>query len=114
MSTNAWFKEPRGLWLLVGFALIVGILYVAKPVLVPLALAVLLTFILTPIVSTLQRYGLRRVPAALLSVSLALAAFGAVGWITGAQADKLARELPEHKEKIHKKIADLRGSGETV
>jgi predicted PurR-regulated permease PerM len=114
MSTNGWFRETRGLRLLVGFALIVGILYVAKAVLVPLALAVLLTFILTPIVSTLQRYGLRRVPAALLSVLLALAAFGAVGWTTGAQANKLAHELPEHKEKIRKKIADLRGSGETV
>src|SRR5437879_2036509 len=54
--------------MLEGAALIVAILYLAKAVIVPLALAVLLTFILTPIVTAVQRRGLGRVSSVLLVV----------------------------------------------
>jgi predicted PurR-regulated permease PerM len=97
---------------LLGIVLVVGILSVAKAFIVPLALAVLLTFVLTPIVSGFQGVGLKRVPAVLVTVVLALGAFGAVGWGVGMQVNALVQQLPEHKEKIKKKIADLRGSGE--
>jgi predicted PurR-regulated permease PerM len=112
MAAKAWLAGTSGLRLLIGFVLIVGILYAGKPVLVPLALAVLLAFILAPIVSTLQAYGIHRVLAAVITVSSAVAAFAAVAWGTGAEVNELAQELPDHKEKIQKKITDLRGSGE--
>ena len=114
MAMNSALKGTAGIRLLLGCVLIVGILYVAKPVLVPLALAILLAFILSPIVSAAQRYGLGRVPASVLTVFLALAMFGAVAWGAGIQINKLAVELPNHKARIQKKIADLRGSGESV
>ena len=111
MVTNS-LKETSGLPVMIGSALAVAVIYAAKPVLVPLALAILLTFILAPVVSALQGYGLRRIPAALLAVFLALAAFGAVGWGVGAQINKLAVEVPQHRERIQKKLDDLRGSGD--
>ena len=49
-------------------ALVVAGLYWLQGVLIPLALAVLLTFLLSPVVSTLQRRGLGRVPAVLVTV----------------------------------------------
>lgn len=92
--------------------LIVVVLYLAKTVIVPLALAVLLTFVLTPVVASIQNRGLHRVPAVLLTVLLTFCLFGLVGWGVGVQINKLARELPTHREEIDTKIAGLRGSGE--
>jgi predicted PurR-regulated permease PerM/CheY-like chemotaxis protein len=97
---------------LVALVLIVAILYVAKPVIVPLALAALLTFVLTPVVTAIQRRGLPRVPAVLLTALLTFALFGLVGWVVGVQVQNLARELPTHRKEIDAKIASLRGSGQ--
>src|SRR5947208_10292814 len=52
---------------LTGLVLVVAILYLAKTVIVPLSLAILLTFGLTPVVSAIQRRGLPRIPAVLLT-----------------------------------------------
>ena len=105
-------SNPSFLRILISLVLIVGILYVAKSVIVPLAFAVLLTFILTPVVSLLQDKGLGRVPAVLVTVVLALALCAGIAWSVGGQVNRLVRELPTHKEKIEQKLADLRGSGE--
>src|SRR5437016_1901795 len=114
MPTSRPPSRPSYLQGLTGLVLTVAALYLAKPVLVPLALAVLLTFVLTPIVSTFQRQGLGRVPAVFVTVILAFAVFGAVGWGVGIQVNKLAQDLPNQKDKIQEKIAGLRGSGESV
>ncbi|HLJ97516.1 MAG TPA: AI-2E family transporter [Gemmataceae bacterium] len=97
---------------LVALVLIVAILYVAKPVIVPLAFAVLLTFVLTPVVTAIQRRGVPRVPAVLLAVLLTFILFGLVGWVVGVQVNNLVQELPTHRKEIEAKIAGLRGSGE--
>ena len=112
MSKKAAGAGSSYLRFLIGVVLIVGIVYAAKAVIVPLALAILLTFVLTPIVTAFQRIGLWRVPAVVLTVVLALGAFVAVGWGVGMQVDSLVHQLPQHKEKIKKKIDDLRGSSE--
>lgn len=96
---------------LITLVLVVAVLYLAKEVVMPLALAVLLTFILSPIVLALQRFGLKRVYAAVLTVILALAVIGLLGWGVGIQVERLATELPQHKEKIRQKIGSLRGNG---
>src|SRR5262245_19555638 len=98
----------RGLF---GATLVVGMLYVAKPVIVPLALAVLITFILTPVVITVQRTGLGRVPAVLLVVCLALGLSGTSAWGVGGQVGSLARELPTPSREIKTMIRTLRSAG---
>jgi predicted PurR-regulated permease PerM len=94
--------------------LIVAILYVAKPVIVPLALAVLLAFVLSPVVAAIQRRGLPRVPAVLVTALLTFILFGLVGWVVGIQVHNLARELPTHRREIDAKIAGLRGSEDST
>jgi predicted PurR-regulated permease PerM len=98
----------RILW---GTGLVVAILYLGKPLLVPLALAVLFTFILTPLVVTIQRSGLPRVPSVLLVLFVALFVAGLIGWGVGAQLNKLARDLPTHTEEVRQKIGHLRAAG---
>jgi predicted PurR-regulated permease PerM len=95
----------------IGILIVLAILYVAKVVILPLAVAILLTFILTPIVVLLQRYGVKRVYAVSITVVLALSAFGASGYIIGTQIHSLAVGLPTHKNEIKAKIDTLREGG---
>lgn len=97
-------------WLLT-LVLVVGIVYFGKAVLVPLALAVLVTFVLTPPVMAVQRRGLARVPAVLLVVAITLVLAAVVGWGASAQVARLARDLPKHRDEIQAKLAHLKGTG---
>ncbi len=91
-------------------ALVFAGLYWLQAVLIPIALAVLLTFLLSPVVGTLQRRGLGRVPAVLVTVVLALSVLGGIGWTLTRQLVTLADELPQYSLNIHQRIADLRGA----
>lgn len=88
--------------------IIVG-LYWAQAVGIPLALAILVTFVLSPAVTTLRRYGLPRVPAVILvllsSLTIVLALVALISWQFGA----LVQELPDHQDRISGKLATVRG-----
>ena len=62
-----------------GGVLVVVVLYWAQAVLVPIALAILFTFVLTPPVTWLQRW-IGRIPAVLTTVTLVFAVLGLAGW----------------------------------
>ena len=93
-----------------GCVLVIVVLYWAQAVLVPIALAVLLTFVLTPPVSWLERW-LGRVPAVLAAVTLVFIVLGLAGWGLARQMDHLADDLPTYRVNILTKIADVRGAG---
>ena len=93
-----------------GCVLVVVVLYWAQAVLVPFAVAILLTFVLTPPVTWLQRW-VGRVPAVLAVVTLVFAVLGLTGWGLSRQLDHLADDLPLYRANILAKIADVRGAG---
>jgi predicted PurR-regulated permease PerM len=93
-----------------GCVLVVVVLYWAQAVLVPIALAILLTFVLTPPVSWLERW-IGRVPAVLVAVTLVFTVLGLAGWGLARQMDHLAEDLPRYRVNILAKIADVRGAG---
>ncbi len=93
-----------------GGVLIVAVLYWAQAVLVPFALAILLTFVLTPPVTWLQRW-VGRVPAVLVAVTLVFLALGLAGWALTWQMDHLVEDLPSYRANIRTKIADVRLAG---
>jgi predicted PurR-regulated permease PerM len=92
-----------------GGVLVVAVLYWAQAVLVPFALAILLTFVLTPPVTWLERW-VGRIPAVLVLVTLVFAALGFAGWGLTRQMDNLAKDLPGYRTNIRTKIADVRGA----
>jgi predicted PurR-regulated permease PerM len=94
-----------------GCVLVVAVLYWAQAVLIPLAFAILLTFVLTPPVAYLQRW-LGRVPAVLLVVALVFTALGVAAWAVATQASLLAADLPQYRHNIRQKIADIRGASQ--
>jgi predicted PurR-regulated permease PerM len=93
-----------------GCVLIVVVLYWAQAIFVPFALAILLTFVLTPPVTALER-GVGRVPAVLMVVTLVFTVLGLAGWVVVRQMDRLAHDLPAYRNNIRTKIADVRGAG---
>ena len=99
---------PARLSTLVGLVIMVGCLYWAREVLVPVALAVLLTFLLAPLVTLLERRGVPSVPAVVLVVVLALGVVSGVGAMLVTQVVSLGAELPSYKDNIKQKISDLR------
>src|SRR5688572_16298498 len=93
-----------------GCVLVIVVLYWAQAVLVPIALAVLLTFVLTPPVSWLERH-VGRVPGVLIAVTLVFLLLGLAGWGVARQVNNLAGDLPRYRVNILAKIADVRGAG---
>ena len=87
-------------------AFIVLALYFGRDLLVPLALSALLTFMLAPLVTLLQRW-LGRIGAVLLVVVMMFAATGGVGWVLTRQAIDLAEQLPGYKENIQAKLRSI-------
>ena len=103
-------KSPS-LFILPTVVLIIASLYWAQAVLIPIAVSILLTFLLTPVADSLERLGLGRVFSVILIVILAFSFLAAVGWIVTLQLTSVANELPTYRKNIEQKIADIRGAG---
>lgn len=93
---------------LIGLLIAAAILYFAKEVLLPLALAALIAFLLAPAVERLERWKLGRAPSTLIVSLLALALVASIGTVAALQAVSLAAKLPEYRHTIAQKIRDLR------
>jgi predicted PurR-regulated permease PerM len=102
------------LFILVAVITAVAALYVAKAILLPLALAILLTFLLTPLADRLERWRIPRVPAVLGVVGISFAILGTLGWVVTAQLVQLGSELPAHEENLKSKIRSLRPDSPTL
>jgi predicted PurR-regulated permease PerM len=84
-----------------------AILYFAREILVPLAFALILAFLLTPAVALLKRIGVPRVPAVVVTVLIATAAVAFSGWLIAAQLVETANRLPGYRQNIDRKIQAL-------
>lgn len=92
-------------------AFVIAALYFGREVFVPVALAILFSFVLAPLVKGLQKL---RVPRALAVFAVVLIAFATLAALTMAmvsQATQLASDLPTYQSTIRAKIAALKGSG---
>ena len=95
------------LGLAVGVVVIAG-LYFAREVLIPVTLAILLSFVLSPVVALLRRARVPRAPAVLVSVLFALGLLGGIGAVVGTQAASLADDAPGYARTIESKVARAR------
>ena len=91
-------------------ALIVATLYFGRDVFVPVALSILLSFVLAPLVHALQDF---RVPRAISVIGVVLLAFSiifVIGGVIATQMTQLAGELPRYESNMRAKIQSLRGT----
>jgi predicted PurR-regulated permease PerM len=92
---------------LIAFVLAIAALYFGRRIFIPLALALILSFLLTPFVSLLQKIRFGRVPAVLTVLGLSLALVGAVTWGVATQVVEIMIELPDYKDNLDAKIQAL-------
>jgi predicted PurR-regulated permease PerM len=93
---------------LVALIIVTAVLYLAREVLIPLALAIVFGFLLAPAVRRLESWRLHRVPATLIVAAIALAIVIGVGWLAGNQFVSLVGKLPEYRDNINEKLSALR------
>ena len=93
---------------------IVGTLYFARVVLIPFTLAVLITFVLTPVAKLLERMHFGRLVSTLIVVVLSFIAVGAVGWTVTQQFSQVMNQLPDYRSNIRQKIETLHWSKNTA
>jgi len=97
---------------LAGLLAAAAILYLAREVLIPLALAILAAFLLAPLVRQLEHLRLGRIASSFIAVVIGFSLIGGVGWVAARQALSLAEKLPEYRENIRAKIRSVRGQQE--
>jgi predicted PurR-regulated permease PerM len=85
-----------------------------QDVLIPLALAILLTFLFAPIANRLERWRFGRVGSVLIITLTTLALILILGWVVGRQVLSLANDLDRYQANIRYKIKSVRGSGPDV
>lgn len=104
-------ESIAGIWAIALASFILAMLYWGREILVPLALAALLTFLLVPFVARLQRY-IGRTAAVILTIILMLSVTGMGGWMITRQSMDLAKQLPSYQENLRTKIQSLQSPGE--
>src|SRR5437867_11454113 len=89
--------RPSRLLVIAGVAVVIAGLYFAHDFLIPLALSLLLSFLLAPLCHRLERWKLGRVPSVIIVVVLALGGVAGVGWIVTGQLIDLGNKLPGYR-----------------
>lgn len=89
---------------------VVGSLYLAREVLVPIALAILLSFVLAPLVRILRNWYVPRSIAVIVSVLVAFSIIFSLGALMISQVNQLANDLPRYQSTLREKIQSLRGA----
>jgi predicted PurR-regulated permease PerM len=93
-----------GLLTLAVAVVVIAGLYLGRTVLIPITLAVLLSFLLAPVVNLLRRLHFGRVPSVLVAVILALGIATALGTLIGTQIAQLAQEVPQYATTVRSKV----------
>lgn len=100
----------RQLTSLVTAVVVICALDLGREVLIPVTLAVLLSFLVAPLVDQLRRLRLGELPSVVIAVVLALAVIGGVGTLIGAQVAQLGADLPRYQAAIERKIQSVQGA----
>jgi predicted PurR-regulated permease PerM len=103
-------KSSRYL-LLVSVCIVVAALYLASEVLIPLALAILLSFLMAPLVHRLERFNLGRVPSVLIVVIALFAGIGILGYVVASQLYDLANNIDQYRDNITAKVERVKLRG---
>jgi len=104
-------RTQHALRMMAGFviaAVVIMALYFGRDIFLPLALAILLAFLLSPLVSRLKRWGCPQWAAIGLVMCLTLSFWGGTATYLGVQLGKLSQELPQYQDTIQKKLNMLK------
>ena len=95
-------------WAMVMLFGTIAVLYLAREILIPLAFALVLTFVLSPVVALFERSRIGRIPSVAVTILIMMAAAGCLGWIIVVQLVDVAGDLPRYRQNINAKMEALR------
>ncbi len=104
--TASWFALQACAW--------VAVLFLGRDLLIPIAMSILLTFLLVPAVAWVERRLRSRVGSVLCVITVASALVVGVLVLFGNQAARLAADLPGYRETIARKVREIRSGAATV
>lgn len=82
-----------------------------QPILIPVAIAVILAYLLDPLVTKMTKHGLSRTKAVIALFTIAFLSIGAlIAWlapVVSMQAANVGRELPHYTQQARDQLADL-------
>jgi predicted PurR-regulated permease PerM len=91
-------------------SLVIAALALGRPLLVPIALAILFAFALSPVTALLTRIGMPRPASVVLSVLTAVGIAVGLAVFIGGQMVPLMQDLPNYQKNITIKVASISGS----
>jgi predicted PurR-regulated permease PerM/methylmalonyl-CoA mutase cobalamin-binding subunit len=97
---------------LITLVAVMTVLHFAQDVLVPAALAVMLAFLLAPLVSRLERWGLNRSIAVTLTTLVAFALLAVLAYLVARQFLNFVDELPSYRDNLLAKIRSFAGGAQ--
>ena len=103
-------SAPHSILTAGGILLAIAGLYFGQDLFIPFTLAVLLAFALSPIIDTLRRWRVPRVPAVVITATLAFSVIGGLSYLLSTQLIKLAEDLPTYQYTMLSKVDAIRGS----
>ncbi|MBA3386680.1 MAG: AI-2E family transporter, partial [Chthoniobacterales bacterium] len=106
-NKNTSAAALAGIFTVLLTAFVITVLSVGREVLIPLALAVMLTFLLSPLVARMERF-IGRIAAVLLVVAMLFGLIGGTGWLLTRQIIDLAAKLPDYQANIDSKLRTIR------
>ncbi|HZV35019.1 MAG TPA: AI-2E family transporter [Verrucomicrobiae bacterium] len=111
--SEARSSPERNVAILLSVFLVVAALRLLRELFLPLALAVLFSFLLSPLVTRFRRLHLWRVPSVFIAVFIGFAILGSLGMFLASQIGDVVHKLPEYQQNIDKKFQSVtkKGSG---
>jgi len=110
LSDNSSSPAARSATLL-SVVIVVAVLYFAREVFIPLALAILVSFLLAPLMLRLRKWGVGRALSAVIVVHVAFLLVAVFGLLMAGQLADLTHKLPEYQRNVHQKLESVRASG---
>jgi predicted PurR-regulated permease PerM len=108
--TMATAQRQNAMAIAAGAVVLLAGLHFAKPVLMPLAIATLLSVVLAPVVKRVERLGASRIVAVVLVMLLATGAVAAATWVVVGQVGQVISLLPNYRQNLQKKLSSLHDS----
>jgi predicted PurR-regulated permease PerM len=109
LGASQFSSGSFGILIVLTIGLVVAFLYFARDLVVPIALAVLLSFLLAPAVRWLRRWHIGKVTAVSLTVLIAFLAIIGFSAVVVQELSSLAQQLPEYRSNLEAKIRSLPG-----
>ena len=92
---------------LIAFVLAIAALYFGRQVLIPLALGLIFSFLLTPFVTQLEKLRLGRVPSVFIVLIFSFALVGTLSWAVAGQLVEVMAHVSDYKYNLDEKIQAL-------